>query len=151
MRTIRSALFLCCAAVLVTCSILPAQAKGRPSGGGGGAGLVLTSEAVVPGPGEIGASATAVVSVGHGEVCYAVTLGSLSGVIEEIAIYQAPAGQSGPEVLRLTPSPIGIYQLKSCAPCDATLGRAIARDPSAYYIQIRTSLYPGGALRAQLQ
>jgi hypothetical protein len=74
----------------------------------------------------------------------------LSGFIQEIALYQAPAGQSGPEVLRLTPSPIGIYQIQACAPCDATLGRAIARNPSAYYIQIRTSLYPNGALRAQL-
>jgi len=149
MRTIRSILFLSCSVVLLACSLVPAQAKGR-SGGGGGASLVLTSEAVVPGPGEVGASATAVVNVSHGEVCFAVTLGSLSGFIQEIALYQAPAGQSGPEVLRLTPTPIGIYQIKGCAACDATLGREIARNPSAYYIQIRTGLYPGGALRAQL-
>jgi hypothetical protein len=150
MRALRSALFLLGSVTLLASSMQPALARGH-GGGPGGSGIALTSEAVVPGPGEIGASASAVVSVGHGEVCYTVTIGSLSGTIQEIALYQGAAGQAGPEVLRLTPSPIGIYQLKACAPCDAALARAIGRNPSAYYIQIRTSLYPGGALRGQLQ
>jgi hypothetical protein len=142
--------------VLFACLIaLPASfahAKGRPGGGGGGggAGVALTSEAVVPGPGEMGASGNAVISVGHGTVCFTITVDGLSDKITEIALYKAPAGQAGPKVLRLTPSPIGLYQLNDCVPADAALVRDITRNASAYYVQINTQLHSNGALRGQL-
>ena len=149
----RLALSLIVFACLVALPATFAHAKGHPGGstGGGGAGIQLTPEAVVPGPGEMGALASAVISVNHGEVCFAITVSGLADKITEIALYQAPVGQAGPKVLRLTPSPIGLFQLKDCVPADASLVRSIQRDPSAYYVQISTQAYSNGALRGQLQ
>ena len=111
---------------------------------------MLTAAEVVPGPGEI-VAATGTVSTGRNEVCFSLTVSPGMSAIRTIAIYKGDPGQVGPMVVRLSPSAIGINQLKACVAADGDLCRDIARNPRSYFIQINTIACPGGALRAQLQ
>lgn len=145
MRSVRIA-FFALTVLLLANSIAPQVTEARGRRGA----LQLTPEAVVPGPGEAGVSASATVKTGRGQICFSMTVGPLTSFIRTIAIYQGEAGQVGPMVARLSPSPIGINQLNGCVPADTELCRNIARYPGSYFIQINTDNYPGGALRAQL-
>jgi len=139
--------------VLLACASLPTLSEaGKPGGGGGGRGAVqLVPEAVVPGPGEPGASASATVTVRRTEVRFAMTVNQLSGFITTIAIYKGGVGETGPMVVRLSPSAIGINQLLGTVPADGTVCGDISRNPGDYFIQVNTNLYPGGSMRAQLK
>ncbi len=123
----------------------PAAARGRKGPN------LLTANAVVPGPGDATASGTFSLSVRRTEVAFQVDVDNLAGVIQTIAIYRGTTGYSGPMVLRLSPSSIGIPGLMGWVPVSTELGREISRNPSAFYMEIRTSAYPGGALRGQLK
>ena len=128
---------------------------GRPTGGGGGGGkgaIQLVPENVFPGPGEFGAAASTTISYGRNSISFYMTIQQLSGYITTIGIYRGGAGEIGPMVVRLCPSPIGVNQLNGTIPVDdSALLRDISRNPSNYFVQINTNLYPGGAVRAQLR
>jgi hypothetical protein len=123
----------------------PAAARGKRPG------LRLTADAVVPGPGDSGASGAFKLSNGRGEICFLVTVSNLSGLINRIVIRRGAAGTTGPEVLRLSPSPIGIQGLQGCVPISRELQRELGRYPENFYLEIETTVHPGGALRGQLQ
>ena len=148
MRSFRTFALLACSTLLVLAAPRTSDA-GRPVRPPRG-GLMMTPDAVVPGPGEFGASAMATVKASRDEICFTVDSINITGFIQTIAIYEAPAGQQGAMVVRLSPSPIGINQSRGCVTVSAPLARVIGRNPSAYYIEIRTTNYPNGALRAQL-
>ena len=143
--------------VLLACASLSFSDShaGRPGGGGGGGGkgqILLTPGNVYPGPGEEGAAASTTLSTGRGQVCFYMTIQQLSGYITSIGIYRGGVGEIGPMVVRLCPSPIGVNQLNGCIPVDdSELLRDISRNPSNYFIQVNTTLYPGGAVRSQLR
>ncbi len=136
-----------CALVLslVVASAEPAAARGRRGPN------LLTANAVVPGPGDVTASGTFKVTVGREEVAYEVGVDNLAGVIHTIGIYRGAPGYSGPMVLRLSPSAIGIHGLLGWVPVSRELGREISRNPEAFYIEVRTNTHPSGALRGQLR
>lgn len=145
MRRARAIAFVFTAVVLFSASApLPSEA-GRPRA------LLLTPEAVVPGPGDSGASGSFKVSYGRDEVCFQTSVQNLSGHITRIAIHRGAVGASGPEVITLTPNSIGIFGLNGCAPADRALVREISRNPAAFYYLVRTNTHPGGALRGQLR
>jgi len=147
--------------VLLACASLSFTDShaGKPSGGGGGAkpprgggGLTLSSAVVVPVPGELTDFMTMSVTVGRSEVCFNTTVNQLTGFITSIGIYRGRAGETGPMVVRLCPSPIGINQLNGCVPvADRDLMSDLSRNPSNYFVQINTNLHPGGDARAQLR
>ena len=142
--------------VLLACASLSFSDShaGRPSGGGGGGRgqLLLTPENVAPAPGEFGAAASTSLSTRRGQVCFYMTIQQMSGLITSIGIYKGAPGQIGPMVVRLCPSPIGVNQLNGCIPvADSELLSDISRNPSNYFVQVNTTLYPGGAVRAQLR
>ena len=141
-------LMLACASFVPTDSF-----AGRPSGGGGGGrgGLQLVPEQVVPGPGELGDNASTKLSVGRSAVTFYMTVGTMTGYITSVGIYRGRAGEIGPMVVRLCPSPIGVNQLNGSIPIDGALARELSRNPSDFFIQINTTTYPGGSVRAQLQ
>ena len=147
MRSIRAALLVACSIALLVGVSSPSLAGKAPHAG---QGIQITPEQVVPGPGMMGASATGIISVSRGGVNYVVTIATLNDPITEIALYQGAPGQVGTKVLRLTPSPIGIYQMQATAPCSDALCRDLSRNAANYYVQITTQRYPGGALRGQL-
>ena len=141
-------LMLACASFVPTDSF-----AGRPSGGGGGGkgALQLVPEHVVPGPGGIGDNASASLSFGRSAVAFKITIGSMTGYITSIGIYRGRAGEIGPMVVRLCPSPIGINQLNGTIPIDGALARELSRNSSDFFIQINTTTYPGGSVRSQLR
>ena len=142
-------LMLACASFVPTDSF-----AGKPSGGGGGGGgrggIQLVPEQVSPGPGELGDVASTTLSVGRKGVSFYMTVGPMTGYIRTIGIYRGRAGEIGPMVVRLSPSPIGINQLNGTIPVDGALATEISRNPSDFFIQINTTTYPGGSVRAQL-
>ena len=143
--------------VLLACASLSFTDShaGKPSGGGTkpprGA-LTLSSAVVVPVPGELTDFMTMSITVGRSEVCFNTTVNQLTGYITTIGIYRGAAGETGPMVVRLSPSPIGINQLNGCVPvADGELLRDMSRNPSNYFVQINTNLHPGGDARAQMR
>jgi hypothetical protein len=137
-----------CSALLVLSvvafAVAPASAARKP-------GLQLTGAAVVPGPGDPLASGAFRLSSGRGELCFNVSLLNQSGLVNRIVIRRGTAGQSGPEVIRLSPSPIGINGLTGCVPISRELQREIGRSPSDFYLEVETTAYPNGAVRGQLR
>lgn len=63
-------------------------------------------------------------------------------------IHQGAKGKSGPIVIPL--STASKLHHAGCVTASATLLAAIAKDPSAYYVNVHSVRYPQGAVRAQL-
>lgn len=113
--------------------------------------LLLTPDAVVPGPGDAFATGSFKLKFGRNEVCFDVNVTGVTGFIERIAIHRGRDGFAGPEVVLLSPSEIGIQGLMGCRTIDNAVARDIARNPSEYYVVVKTTAYPDGALRGQLK
>jgi hypothetical protein len=124
----------------------PAFARGKPVSGPN-----LRPELVVPGPGDEGASGSFTYSAGRSGFTFRISVSNLDGLINTIYLYRGDAGTSGPSVVRLSPSPIGINQLLGTVPISNELEREISRYPERFYIQVNTTTHPGGALRGQLR
>jgi CHRD domain len=63
-------------------------------------------------------------------------------------IHRGAAGTSGPVVVALTTGTK--LHHRGCVPTTAATIEAIEKDPGGYYVNIRSTQYPGGAVRAQL-
>jgi hypothetical protein len=63
-------------------------------------------------------------------------------------IHKAPAGKSGPIVVPLSTG--RKLHHRGCVHTGAAVLAGIAKDPHAYYVNIHSKAYPGGAVRAQL-
>ncbi|MGH7724229.1 MAG: CHRD domain-containing protein [Candidatus Eiseniibacteriota bacterium] len=143
----RSALALSLGLALAVCSLAPPVEAARPARPGP---LQLTAENVVPGPGDFGALVEGKIGFGR-EACFEfVVTAPLAGVITRIAIHEGAAGFEGPEVVALNPMRPGIMGLNGCVPIDRELGRQISRNKAGYYVVVKTTAYPNGAVRAQL-
>jgi hypothetical protein len=80
-----------------------------------------------------------------GKVCFKLTW---SGIDKPIAshIHSGKKGVAGPVVIPLFSAP----KHSGCVSAPKSLINKIIKSPSAYYVNIHTNKYPGGALRAQL-
>ena len=83
--------------------------------------------------------------------CFQVSIAQLDGYIQTITIHRGAAGVRGTQVVRLSPSPIGINQLLGCVPVDRALLREISGAPENFYVQVSTTSYPNGAMRGQMR
>jgi hypothetical protein len=124
----------------------PAFARGKPLPAPN-----LRPELVVPGPGDDPAIGSFTYKVGRDGFHFAISVSNLSGLIQTIVVRRGVAGTTGPVVVRLSPSPIGIHGLNGTVPISSTLQREIGRTPEAFYLQIETTTHPSGALRGQLR
>jgi hypothetical protein len=106
----------------------------------------LTGAAEVPKADGGSASAQINLNPATGRVCWAFT--KIKGIRSPQAahIHKAPKGKAGAVVVPLG----GAFKAKGCTTASAVLTAAIAAHPSAYYVNIHTKKYPGGALRGQL-
>jgi hypothetical protein len=86
---------------------------------------------------------------GQGTVCYALTASGLSAPAVAAHVHVAPAGTNGPVVV-----PLSVAADGSGSGCVNDVSRdliqAIIQDPSAYYVNVHTTAFPGGAIRGQL-
>ena len=123
----------------------------------------LSGEEEVPGPGDPQGSGQATVTVNPdaGTICYTLSVTNLTAAPTAAHIHLAPAGYSGPVVVRLTPPPAATGTSTGCAqvadipgasvPADlAGLAAAIRDHPDAFYVNVHTTAFPLGAVRGQL-
>lgn len=125
-------------------AITPADAGRRP-------GLLLTPQAVVPGPGDPTASGSFSWKTGRDGFCFHVSLAQHDGYVQTITLHRGAAGVRGTQVLRLSPSPIGINQLLGCIPADRALLSEIKSAPENFHVLVSTTSFPNGAMRGQLR
>lgn len=134
------------ASVLLWGASATADVVGGSDTGGRPLSAVLSGAAEVPGPGDTDGSGTADVTLNQGEarVCWEITWQDITEPPFAAHIHVAPAGVAGPVVVPLNPIAGG------CTTADPDLIKAIRQDPAAYYVNVHTTDFPGGAIRGQL-
>lgn len=133
-------------AVLIPAGPVSAEA-GRPFA------TTLTGAAEVP-PADPDASGTAsiILNQGLGSVCFDVSWENVDGTVFASHIHFAPAGVNGAIVVPLFAGSFGgTDSVSGCVEeVDRDLIKAIRQDPSAYYVNVHSTVFPGGAIRGQL-
>jgi hypothetical protein len=109
----------------------------------------LTGAAEVPGPGDADGSGTARFRLFADEVCFTIQVNDIILPAIGAHIHVGSADVAGPVVIPLTP-PDASGTSKGCVGADSALIRAIWDNPSAYYANVHTTDFPGGAVRGQL-
>jgi hypothetical protein len=129
-----------------------AYADGRAGGGHGGRPLIahMTGAQETP-PNNSPGTGTAkiTVNIGHGEVCWVLTVQNLEGPVTAAHIHFAPIGVAGPIVVPLSPPTTGLS--KGCRTVDRALAKNIVQHPQEYYVNVHTTVFPEGEIRGQLQ
>ena len=109
----------------------------------------LTGEVEVP-PGDSTASGTASVKVSDSQVCFDVRWTGIKATASHVHL--APEGKAGAIVVPFFKSatPLSTTRKSGCTEVSATLAKAIANNPSAYYVNVHDTEFPKGAIRGQL-
>jgi hypothetical protein len=109
----------------------------------------LSGKSVVPGPGAISGSGTAMLTVDPvaGKVCYELTVNNIDPALAA-DVYTGPKGAIGPKTIQLDPPAQG--KSSGCAPVDPGILESIVANPSGFYVRVDNVQFPGGALRGQL-
>jgi hypothetical protein len=94
-------------------------------------------------------SGTALVTLnqGQGEVCWDITVTDLTSPVILAHIHIGAAGTNGPVVVDFMEPVNG---LNGCVEADAALIKDIRKNPSDYYVNVHTTMFPGGEVRGQL-
>lgn len=116
----------------------------------------LTGAAERPGPGDPDAVGRASITIddANNELCLALQWTRVDGTLSGLHIHFAPPTSPGPVVVPFpTPPTASSGQLFQCVIVqDEALLDNIAANPQQYYINLHSQpLYPGGAIRGQLQ
>ena len=109
----------------------------------------LTGEVEVP-TGDPDGSGTAAIKTRGTEVCYDI---SWTGIDANLShIHKAPAGKAGGPVVNLfaSESPLDANKKSGCVTGSATVVKAMAANPSNYYVNVHSPEFPKGAIRGQL-
>ena len=109
---------------------------------------LLGSEEVSGGDADGYGSAEISISDEFNQVCW--DLNEIRGIgpITAAHIHRGVRGTNGPPVFTLRPANEGGY--KGCADGSEWTQNRIEDDPSAFYVNVHTAEYPGGAIRGQL-
>ena len=118
----------------------------------------LSAENEVPGCPlgvESGASGVAIIQIDEdtGEIRYRVVATNLPGTIAGSPgahIHEGPAGVAGGVVLPLELTGLERGLVATGTATDLDLAEAILADPANYYVNVHTTVCPGGAVRGQL-
>jgi hypothetical protein len=91
-----------------------------------------------------------VVNPNTDKVCFVAAWSDIDGTVAAAHIHPAPAGVPGPVAVPLFSGAFdGTDMTRGCVSANGLAG-AILANPSGYYINIHSSVYPPGAVRAQL-
>lgn len=117
---------------------------------GGGRPLAATLEAgnEVP-PVQSNASGIAHITLnqGLGEVCVDIESSGFEGQVIAGHIHRGPEGVGGPVVIGLG---VNSPNFSNCVEADGDLIKEIRQDPSAFYVNVHSTAFPGGEIRGQL-
>jgi hypothetical protein len=113
--------------------------------------VTMTGAAERPGPGDPDGSGTATITInrGLGEVCWDIEVTDILLPSIGAHIHEAPVTDPGPIVVPLT-APDATGMSSGCTTVDRALAKAISKNPSAYYVNVHTTDFQPGAIRAQL-
>ncbi len=102
----------------------------------------LSGKSEVPSGAAAGAG-TATLTITGTKICWKLTF---SGIGKPVAshIHKGAPGKAGPVVV-----PLGAA-FKAAGCTNSPLGKTIAANPGAFYVNIHTAKFPGGAIRGQL-
>jgi hypothetical protein len=97
-------------------------------------------------------TARVTINPGHDELCFQVTVSDLTSPAIAAHIHQGPAGTNGPIVVPFVPpfafSTNGTSQ--GCVSVADSLLNKIRSDPGGFYVNVHTTMHPGGEVRGQL-
>lgn len=116
------------------------------------AGTTLSTDLVGaeerPGPGDPDGNGfvTLTMNQGRGEICFELTLSGI-GPATRGHIHKAPAGEPGPIFVTLFESE---GPGSKCVTATKAQIKEIRQNPTAFYVNIHTAEFPGGAIRGQL-
>ncbi|HEX8769467.1 MAG TPA: CHRD domain-containing protein [Acidimicrobiales bacterium] len=110
----------------------------------------LSGKSVVPGPGAISGSGTALLSLDPvaGKVCYELSVRNVDPALAA-AVFTGPAGAIGPATIALEP-PADDNKSSGCVAVEPGIIESIVANPSGFYVRVDNIQFPGGALRGQL-
>jgi hypothetical protein len=95
-------------------------------------------------------TATITLNPGQEEVCFELTVAAIDTPIGA-HIHEGAAGTNGPVVVGLEPlPPTGDSSSSGCVSLERQEIIEILQDPSNYYVNVHTALFPDGAIRGQL-
>lgn len=119
--------------------------------GGRPLSATLTGAAERPGPGDPDGTGSAELTLnqGQGEICYELHVSGIALPASAAHIHVAPPTAPGPVVVPLAAPDVSGHA-SGCVSADRELIKAIRQNPSAYYVNVHNSEYPGGAVRGQL-
>ena len=111
----------------------------------------LNATTLHKGAGDPDGSGGAVVTIDGTMLCFGLTVTNLDQPVAA-HIHRGTKHENGPIVVPLTPPATGDPGASSgcVANVSADLLAAIAEHPKAYYVNVHTAAYPGGAVRGQL-
>jgi CHRD domain len=109
----------------------------------------LTGAAEAPTPGSADGRGTARITVDPqlDEVCFEISTSDLPDVTAA-HIHEGRAGTAGPIAVTLTPPQNG--KSEGCVPASGSIVKAIASGNRSFYVNVHTTEFPDGAIRAQL-
>lgn len=114
----------------------------------------LTGAEEVPGPGDSDATGQADIRLNQGQrkVCFDLSWAEIDGTVVAAHIHVAPAGSAGGIVVPLFAGAFaGTDSASGCVEnVDRDLIKAVRQDPSAYYVNVHSTVFPAGAVRGQL-
>lgn len=111
--------------------------------------IELTGAAEAPGPGDPDASGEAKILIvpANGLVCWKLEWSDIDGVVTAAHIHgPAPVGEPAGVLV-----PLSVDPAKGCTRVDPELASTIAGDPTMYYVNVHSTVFPAGAIRGQLQ
>ena len=121
-----------------------------PTGGGVAINASLIGVTEVPNPGDPDGTGTATLRLraGQGQICETITVKNL-GTPTASHIHQGTEDDSGPVVVPLK-TPSATAPVSGCVPAPRTVVAGILGNRQSYYINVHTTDFPDGAIRAGL-
>jgi hypothetical protein len=111
--------------------------------------VALTGEAEASPADPVGTGeATVRARLGQGQVCYRLSTSNLSGTVAA-HIHRGVSGVAGPVVVALRTPTTGASS--GCTTASRSVVKALLKAPAAYYVNVHTAEFPGGAIRGQLR
>ena len=140
-------LTVCCLSLGMV-GVAAADVGGRPLS------TELSGDAEVPGPGDPDAAGAAALTLnqGLGSVCFDLSWEDIDGTVSAAHIHTGTADEAGPIVVTLFSGAFdGTDTASDCVEdVDSALIKAIRQDPTSYYVNVHSDVFPAGAIRGQL-